>query len=172
MDDDGWTTGRIGNFGGLPVHVNRDGTLMVDLSQNEQILSAEYVREMNRLVGVEVGEAERQAEEGAKLKAEVDDLSRRIWAEHDRQAHHSRTFVINADSTPPHPFPRPEFKGPTVTAPAGRAFRCPVCNATSHNPHDLIEGYCGACNQFTCNHRRCCPTHGTHTTPHMGCVMR
>jgi len=30
-----------------------------------------------------------------------------------------------------------------------QAFRCPVCDRVSYNPHDLAEGYCGACHAFT-----------------------
>jgi hypothetical protein len=29
------------------------------------------------------------------------------------------------------------------------SFTCPRCGATSHNPNDEREGYCGACHAFT-----------------------
>lgn len=29
------------------------------------------------------------------------------------------------------------------------SFTCPRCGATSHNPTDVEEGYCGACHDFT-----------------------
>ena len=28
-------------------------------------------------------------------------------------------------------------------------FVCPVCGMTSHNPHDIEEGYCGNCHDWT-----------------------
>jgi hypothetical protein len=28
-------------------------------------------------------------------------------------------------------------------------FTCPKCGRTSHNPNDLVEGYCGACHDWT-----------------------
>lgn len=28
-------------------------------------------------------------------------------------------------------------------------FTCPRCNATSHNPNDKAEGYCGRCHTWT-----------------------
>lgn len=29
------------------------------------------------------------------------------------------------------------------------SITCPRCGATSHNPHDIEQGYCGACHDFT-----------------------
>jgi hypothetical protein len=29
------------------------------------------------------------------------------------------------------------------------SFTCPRCSRTSHNPKDVIEGYCGACRGWT-----------------------
>lgn len=29
------------------------------------------------------------------------------------------------------------------------AFLCPVCGSVSHHPTDLVEGYCGACHDWT-----------------------
>lgn len=29
------------------------------------------------------------------------------------------------------------------------SFTCPRCSAVSHNPKDELEGYCGACHDFT-----------------------
>lgn len=29
------------------------------------------------------------------------------------------------------------------------SFTCPVCGATSYNPNDVANGYCGACHDFT-----------------------
>jgi ribosomal protein S27AE len=29
------------------------------------------------------------------------------------------------------------------------SFTCPKCGATSHNPNDLREGYCGRCHEWT-----------------------
>lgn len=31
----------------------------------------------------------------------------------------------------------------------GRAITCPVCFATSHNPNDIREGFCGNCHDWT-----------------------
>lgn len=35
------------------------------------------------------------------------------------------------------------------TNPLERSFTCPVCGLTSHNPVDVLEGYCGACHRWT-----------------------
>ena len=35
---------------------------------------------------------------------------------------------------------------------SGTAFTCPRCGRTSHNPHDIAEGYCGACHDWTGAH--------------------
>ena len=32
---------------------------------------------------------------------------------------------------------------------AGASVTCPRCRATSHNPHDVQHGYCGACHDWT-----------------------
>lgn len=32
---------------------------------------------------------------------------------------------------------------------AESSFTCPVCGATSYNPNDVAEGYCGRCHDFT-----------------------
>lgn len=29
------------------------------------------------------------------------------------------------------------------------SFNCPRCRATSYNPHDIREGYCGGCHDWT-----------------------
>jgi ribosomal protein L37E len=29
------------------------------------------------------------------------------------------------------------------------SFTCPRCGRTSHNPTDAVEGYCGACHDWT-----------------------
>lgn len=54
----------------------------------------------------------------------------------------------------------------------GPSFTCPRCGRTSHNPHDLSEGYCGACHDWTgvcghcgaaacdCGERAACGRHG------------
>lgn len=30
-----------------------------------------------------------------------------------------------------------------------RTITCPVCGMTSGNPHDVLEGYCGNCHDWT-----------------------
>jgi transcription elongation factor Elf1 len=31
----------------------------------------------------------------------------------------------------------------------GASFTCPRCGATSHNPTDIEQGYCGRCHEWT-----------------------
>jgi ribosomal protein L37AE/L43A len=32
---------------------------------------------------------------------------------------------------------------------ATQTITCPVCKRTSHHPTDVVEGYCGACHDWT-----------------------
>lgn len=36
-----------------------------------------------------------------------------------------------------------------TAAAGGKSVTCPRCWATSHNPNDVREGYCGACHEWT-----------------------
>jgi len=38
---------------------------------------------------------------------------------------------------------------PAAPVPGRPHFRCPACRATSYNPTDIAEGYCGNCHAFT-----------------------
>jgi hypothetical protein len=37
----------------------------------------------------------------------------------------------------------------TLAALPPPSFTCPRCGATSYNPNDVLEGYCGACHDWT-----------------------
>lgn len=39
-----------------------------------------------------------------------------------------------------------------MAAPGRVLFTCPVCKTASSNPHDVAEGYCGRCHQYTGDH--------------------
>lgn len=41
------------------------------------------------------------------------------------------------------------WAGRVNTAAGGASVTCPRCQATSHNPHDVQHGYCGACHDWT-----------------------
>jgi ribosomal protein S27AE len=50
-----------------------------------------------------------------------------------------------------HPWMRNEwYQVGWATGMAGRPrFVCPTCKATSYNPHDIDDGYCGRCHDWT-----------------------
>lgn len=41
------------------------------------------------------------------------------------------------------------WAGRVNAAAGGASVTCPRCTATSHNPHDVAHGYCGACHAWT-----------------------
>jgi hypothetical protein len=70
-------------------------------------------------------------------------------------------MALNKSETPPPEAPDftpPEYDGTPSLAnnwgegpvdPAVPHFTCPVCGCTSYNPHDIREGYCGNCHDWT-----------------------